>query len=192
MSKPTFGTGVLIALLLSLAAAAISAALTPLFSAYAVIRAAISLATLVYVLLLLSASGIRFGRATTCAAALSVMALAFYLAPPLALFTLLHIGLIWLARCFYYHSGVLAAVADLGLCLLGFAAAAWALQQSGSTLLAFWCFFLIQAAILPALRSRHRTPPLVDSGSTTPDHHERFQRAYRSAEDALRKASLTT
>ena len=190
MKRLSFGNGVVIALLLSLAAAAIFAALTPVLSTYTLICTIISLATLAYQLLLLRSSGIRFGRATICGAALVIMVLAFYLAPPLAVFALLHIGLIWLTRCFYYHSSIFIALGDLGISLLGFAAAIWAIQHSNSLFLAFWCFFLVQALVLPALQAARQTPSSQSPyNSDQSDHNRRFQRAYRSAESTLRKAS---
>ena len=63
-----------------------------------------------------------------------------------------------------------------------FAAAVWAARQSGSFALSLWCFFLVQAlyAAIPA-----RFP---GEGGSTADAvpEDRFQRAHRAAEAALR------
>ena len=71
---------------------------------------------------------------------------------PLAAYVLVHVGLVWLVRSLYYYSGVLPALADLGLSVLGAAFAVWAAQRSGTAWLAFWCFFLAQAffVLIPA------------------------------------------
>jgi hypothetical protein len=70
----------------------------------------------------------------------------------------------------------------LGFCAIGFAAAVWAAERSGSLFLALWCFFLAQALVLPVLRYRAN-----GGDKTPPDERETFRRAYRSAESALRR-----
>ena len=89
---------------------------------------------------------------------------------PLAAYVLVHVGLIWLVRSLYYYSGVLPALADFGLGLLGAVFAVWAAQRTGSAWLAFWCFFLAQSfhvliphslahARAPSTRRRRRVRP---------------------------------
>ena len=59
---------------------------------------------------------------------------------------------VWLVRSLYYYSGLLPALADLGVTALGAAFAVWAAQRSDSAWLALWCFFLVQAfhVLIPA------------------------------------------
>jgi len=65
---------------------------------------------------------------------------------PLVAYVLVHVGLAWLVRSLYYYSGVLPALADLGVSVLGTVFAVWAANRSGSAWLAFWSFFLVQAS----------------------------------------------
>ena len=94
------------------------------------------------------------------------------------------VALIWLVRSLYCYSGVLPALADLGLGLLGAAFAVWAAQRSGGAWLAFWCFFLVQAfhvLIPPAVGAG------TDDGSAAAD--DAFARAQRAADAAVRRLS---
>jgi hypothetical protein len=94
-----------------------------------------------------------------------------------------HVGIVWIVRSLYHYSGLLPAVLDLGVSLLGVAFASWAAQRSGSAGLAFWCFFLVQAfhvLIPPTLTERGRIENAADDA---------FGRAQRAAESALRRLS---
>ncbi len=101
-------------------------------------------------------SGERVGRLTTIACWLVVAGGAWLFGLPLVGYVLLHIGLAWLVRSLYHYSGLLPALADFGLSVLGAAFAVWAAQRSGSAWLALWCFFLVQAfhALIPATLQR--------------------------------------
>ena len=93
------------------------------------------------------------GRITTIAAVAASPRSSTWLAGlPLVGYVLVHVGLVWLVRSLYYYSGVLPALADLGLSVLGAAFAVWAAQRSGTAWLALWCFFLAQAffVLIPA------------------------------------------
>jgi hypothetical protein len=96
---------------------------------------------------------------------------------------MIHVGAIWLVRSLYFHSGVIPALMDLGLCALGICAAVWAVDRSGSVFLATWCFFLVQAsfvAIPSTVRTRHAGQDgTADAGD--------FERARRQADEALRQ-----
>jgi hypothetical protein len=96
---------------------------------------------------------------------------------------LVHVGLIWLVRSLYFYSGVLPALADLGLSVLGAAFAVWAAQRSGSAMLAFWCFFLVQAfhVLLPTA--------IAERGQPADDADLKFNRAHTAAEGAIRRLS---
>jgi hypothetical protein len=103
---------------------------------------------------------------------------------PLAAYVLVHLGAVWLVRSLYYYSGLLPALADLGLTLLGAAFAVWAAQRADSAWLAFWCFFLVQAfhvSIPASLPSR--------AALDAPD--DAFARAHRAAEAAVRRLSTS-
>lgn len=182
MKTISFVNGVVVALALAFCGSVLFATLTPIFSSAAVLRSIVSLLTLGYLCYLLTQSTVRIGRVTAFALALAVTAVCLFLQPSLLLYLLVHIGLIWLVRCCYFHNSLTGALADLGFCALGFAAAVWAAERSGTLFLALWCFFLAQALVLPVLRHRAN-----GGDKTLPDERETFRRAYRSAESALRR-----
>jgi hypothetical protein len=181
---PSLGAGLAAALVLSACGAALLAATAPWLGFATALRAVIALLALAYTLFVIARSGERVGRVTTTVC-YAVAASAIWLAGlPLAFYVLAHIVLVWLARSLYYYSGLPAAVADLGLSALGAAFAAWAAQQSGSTWLALWCFFLVQAfhALIPeSLGTRSPAAPAAADDA--------FRRAHRAAEAAVRRLS---
>jgi hypothetical protein len=183
-SRPSFGQSLGVGLALSLAGATLLAALAPFVGYGAAVRAIVALLGLAYVLYLVGKSGERVGRVTTIACWV-VAAFATWLAgSPLVAYVLVHVGLVWLVRSLYYYSGVLSALADLGLSVLGAAFAVWAAQRSGSAWLAFWCFFLVQAffVLIPA-------SPGPSERERPSDADQAFNRAQRAAEAAVRRLS---
>jgi hypothetical protein len=181
LQRPGFLYGAVAALILSFAAAVLFAAVSTVLGASTALRLTLSLATFAYTVWLLAVSGIRVCRVVTLSALAVLMLGTILWSPSLAMYALIHAGLIWLVRCCYYHNGLLVSAADLGLCVLSLAAAVWAVRQSHSIFLSLWCFLLVQAVILPLLQPDAR----LQSGSAV--HQERFRRASRSAEAALRR-----
>lgn len=183
MKQPTFLEGVAVALVASIAGSVLHTALTPLFAGGWILRLLIAGLGFGYIVYLLGRSQPRVGRITTFAAWAVVSGAAWWLQPSLALYVLVHLGLIWLVRSLYFHSSVLSSLADLGLNGLGLAAATWATIQTGSLFLSIWCFFLVQAlfvAIPSDMRRKTAAGPVGE---------DRFQHAHRAAETALRKLS---
>ena len=74
----------------------------------------------------------------------------------------------------------------IGLNGLALSGAIWAAVQSGSLFLSIWSFFLVQALFVGIPSSISRRPGSKAAG---PDPEDRFQRAHRVAEAALRKLS---
>ena len=185
-TRPSLGTGLAAAFVLSACGAALLAALSPWLGGAAALRAVIALLGLAYTLYVIGRSGERVGRITTVACWIVIASGAWLFGLPLVGYVLLHVGLVWLVRSLYHYSGLLPALADLGVSVLGAAFAAWAVQRSGSAWLALWCFFLVQAfhALIPAtLTQRSRAAPdLADDA---------FARAHRAAEAAVRRLSST-
>lgn len=186
MKHPTFFEGVAVAFAASVFGSALYTALTLVFSGAGGLRVLIAGLGLVYVLYLLGRSRVRVGRITTLAGWTVVAAATWVMEPPLAVYVLVHLSAIWLIRSLYFYSSALSALADLGLTGLSLAAAIWAATQSGSVFLSIWCFFLVQALFvaIPTRISRK-------AGERRPGQYreDRFQRAYRTAEAALRKLS---
>jgi hypothetical protein len=111
-------------------------------------------------------------------------AVTWWIAPPLPLYLLIHVGAVWLVRSLYFYSGIMPALMDLGLNALSVSAAVWAITRSGSVFLATWCFFLVQAlfvAIPPAVQ-RKAKPEM-----NTAVDNDSFERARRQADAALRQ-----
>ncbi len=96
----------------------------------------------------------------------------------------LQLGLLWLTRSLLLQRGPIAALADLGLVLLGLGAGLWAIAATGSLAAALWCFFLVQA-LFPVLDNLGGRRP----DTAGPDAHDdgRFDRAERSATASLRR-----
>ena len=182
MKRPTFFHGVVVAAVLGFFASAIVATLTPFLGLGAVVRLVIPLLGLAYLLYLLNRTAERVGRVTTLTLWTAMAAVTWWVAPPLPLYLMVHVGTIWLVRSLYFYSGVMPALMDLGLGTLSISAAVWALTRSGSVFLATWCFFLVQAlfvAIPPAVQRKAKPE------QSTPVDNENFERARRQADAAL-------
>jgi hypothetical protein len=97
-----------------------------------------------------------------------------------------HLGIVWIIRALYFHSSVLPALLDLGLCALAGLAAIATARHSHSMFLTIWSFFLVQALFVAI-------PPLINTRRIEPADHsqQRFKRALRTAEDAVRRMHTT-
>ncbi len=183
---PSLGAGLVAALVLSAGGAALLSAMTPLFGFATTLHAVIAILGLAYVLYAVSRSGERIGRIATIAGWIVIASAAWLLGLPLAAYVLMHVGLVWLVRSLYYYSGLVPALVDLGLTVLGAAFAVWAAQRSESAWLVLWCFFLVQAfhVLIPASMTR-RDKGALDS------RDDAFARAHRAAEAAVRRLSTS-
>lgn len=182
MKRPSFFQGVCVAAVLAFFASAMIATLTPFVGFYAVIRFVIPAMGLAYILYLLSRSKERVGRVTTLTLWSALAAVTWWVAPPLPLYLLIHVGAMWLVRSLYFYLGVLPALIDLGLSALSIAAAVWAISHTGSVFLATWCFFLVQALFVSIPASVKQKP---GTSSTATVDNEPFERARRQADRAL-------
>jgi hypothetical protein len=184
MKQTTLASGLIVAVAASLAAGALFGLLAAVAGAAPALKLVASGLGLGYVLYLLGVSGERTGRITTVAGWCLITCIAWAFTPTLTVYVLIQLGLLWLVRSLYHHSGLLPALADMGLTVLGLAAAVWAVQRTGSVFLATWCFFLVQALwpLIPQPRGRHKREPaamLQPAGG--------FESAHRAAVAALRK-----
>lgn len=185
MKRPQFFEGVVVALTASVFGAALFSALGTVFAGGAVLRLLIAGIGLAYVVYLLARSGERVGRVTVLTVWLVLAGATWFVAPPLPLYLVAHIGMIWLIRSLYFHASALSALADLGLTGLSLAAAVWAGIHSQSVFLSIWCFFLAQAlfVVLPVSWCRSWNAASDTRGE------DRFECAHRVAETALRRFS---
>ena len=186
MKRPSFIEGVGVAIALSVTASVAFHALGWIAPGAWALHLLIAAVALGYVVYLLMRSPGRVGRISTLGLWAIATLATLSIEPSLALHLLVQVGLVWLIRSLYFYSSVLAALADLGLSGLGLSAALWAAERSGSLFLSLWCLLLVQAlfvAIPPHLR-RKRTQ--IQPQSET---DERFERAHRTADNALRRLS---
>jgi hypothetical protein len=178
----TLTQGIGAAFVLSLSGAAMLAILGPFLGVGTMARGVIAMLGFAYVLYLVGRSGERVGRITTVVCWFVGAALAWVADLPFMSFVLVHVGLVWLVRSLYYYSGLLPALIDFGLSLLGTTFAVWSAHRTGSFGLALWCFFLAQAfhVLIPANVRPGRGQDLADDA---------FSRAHRAAESAVRRLS---
>jgi uncharacterized oligopeptide transporter (OPT) family protein len=185
-SKPSLAAGLAAAFAFSACGAALLAALSPWLGVATAVRAVVALLGFTYTLYVIGRSGERVGRLTTIVSWLAVAGAGWLAGLPLVGYVLLHVALAWLVRSLYHYAGLLPALADCGLSLLGAAFAVWAAQRSGSAWLAFWCFFLVQAfhVLIPPTLARGPAAPAATDDA--------FARAHRAAEAAVRRLSAST
>lgn len=179
MKRPGFFEGAVFAVLAALIGGGLHFVLTTLLPSWMAWKLAVSAVALAYLSYLLARGDSRIGRITTLAAWAMATLAAWWLAPTFSLYVLIQLLVIWLARSLYFHSGVLAALADAALCGLALAAGTVAMLRTGSLAMGFWCFFLVQAlfvAIPAGWPGRH--------ASTADD---RFEQAHRNAEALVRR-----
>jgi hypothetical protein len=184
-SKPSLTRELVVGFALSLVGAALAASLTLALSPGDVYRGVVAALGLAYVLHRLSRATDRVGRVVTvivwCAAAIAT----WLMAPPFAVYVVVHAGLIWLVRMFYVHSDLRAAAVDLGLSAMSLAFAVWAVRRTESFLLGAWCFFLIQAmhVAIPAWLAKRDAA----HGGAADLPEDRFADAHRAAQEAIKR-----
>jgi hypothetical protein len=188
MKQTTFFEGVGFALLASLAGTAAFIALTSVFAGGTVFRLLIAGISLVYILYLLARSHERVGRITAIAICLVITIVSWLFAPSTLVYILIQLSMVWLVRSLYFYSSVLSSLADLALTGISLALAVWAWLTTGSLLLSFWSFFLVQAlfVLIPRNLARSRDRKTEHSHIDDP-----FERAHHTAEMALRNLIST-
>ncbi len=181
MTRPGFLEGALVALTAALGASVLDTA----FQLLLVPRAALALTAaalgLGYLLYLLGRGGQRAGRVLPLLLWVPATAAALALWPALMVQAAVQLGLVWLVRVWHFQRGFVAALLDLGLILIGAAAALWAAVHTGSLFLAVWCLFLVQA-LFGAIPDRPGLCPGRYAGEFA---SEPFDAAARAAEAAL-------
>lgn len=189
MRSPSFLHGVVVAFVLSFFASALFTALTLVLASGPVLRLLIPLLGFAYVLYLVGRSRERTGRVIAVILWLVTAAVTFFLAPPLPLYLIIHVGMVWLIRSLYFYSSALAALLDLALSAISLAVAIWAAVWSGSVFLTVWCFFLVQALFSAIPRSLSRGTRKSDRPGRD---EEPFEHAHRMAEAAVRRLSINS
>ena len=186
INKPGVFDGLVVALLIALAAGAASLLLGSFLTQATLVGAVLHAAVLAYLVYLLRRARARVGKLVMLAA-WALLATANWLLPvPLFEQILLLAALVWLVRSLYFHASLLSAALDLGLVSVGLAAGAWSAVNTGSLAVALWSFFLLQALFcwIPDPQER-----LANESGDRDFNAAAFQAAHRVALDAVRKLS---
>ena len=178
MNRNTFLHGLIVAAVLAFASAATIASIAPWTGMSAIVRVAIPMIAFAYVVYVVRASSVKTGVLTTCSLWSVLAVIAWWVAPPLPAYLLIHVGAIWLVRSLYTYSGIVPALTDLVLSGLATAGLVWSLSRTGSVFLGVWTFFLVQALYVFIPRSVRQV--------TSPTNYS-FDSARRQADAALQQ-----
>ncbi len=183
MRRPTFVQGAAVALVLALVSGSLFSLAAAVAGSSLGMRALMAVVAFGYLAFLLSRSRERTGRLTVTALWLVATTLMIVLDASHLTYALTHVLMLWLVRSLYFHSGLIAALLDLGLNALAVGAFAWAAAETQSVFLSVWCFFLVQAlfVLIPARVGTGRTAAAARAADG------RFDQAERNAEAALRR-----
>jgi hypothetical protein len=182
MKRPTFMQGAALALILAVGSAVAFVAFVPAFDRVAVLRCLITAQSAAYVIYLLYNSAEKTGRLTVPLLwIISAVCIALFV-PGLLPVCIAHLGLVWLVRAVYFHSGLLPAVLDLGLCAVSLTAAIAAAKQSHSVFLSVWTFYLLQALFVAIPSARQ-----ASAGRRMSRGDDHFEHAHRRADEELRR-----
>ncbi len=181
--RPTVFNGVAAAALLGMGASILVLLLTPLAGLGSVIRLAVPLLSLIYLVHTLKGMGATTGRVVMFAAWCFFSLCCWWFVTSLPFYLLLHAGAIWLIRSLFAYSSLIPAMLDLALTACAAIAFSWAFMRTGSVFLATWCFFLVQAlwTRIPNRLKHHSPRQAPETGS------DEFEQARRRADAALRQ-----
>ena len=184
MKTPGFYEGVLVAAVASVAGTALYTAFMLLFNIGVGARLAVTFICSAYLAYLLWRSPAKTGRMTALVFWSATLLSTWLFDSSFILYLTMHLGAIWLIRALVFYKSVLMVLVDLALTALSLVTAVWAYLNTHSVLLALWCLFLVQGlfAVIP------RQWPCKPGTANTIDN-DRFMRAHRNAEAALRKSS---
>ncbi|MGH2396965.1 MAG: hypothetical protein ACRDFW_08255 [bacterium] len=189
MKRPGVLQGIIVAVLLSLAAPAVHHLVDLLVPRMPALKLVIAALTTAYVFHLLRLHHARIGNIVlgTGTALMLIAALLWGIVTSTLVFV--SITLIWIVRSLVTYSSVFMSIVDGALCFLGLGAAAWAFDATGSAFWAIWCFFLSQSlcALIPEQPGRSNQP----AGSTPVMETGGFSAAHQAAEAALRELART-
>ena len=188
MKQAGFFEGVWVALLISVLGSALFAVLTTFFSKFGVFQLVVTAISFCYITYLLLRSREVTGRMVIFTVWFSAAMLCLFFVNSILTFIMIHIIMIWLVRSLYYYTSIISAAIDLFLNVTSFVIATWTLGHTDSLFLALWCFFLIQALFVSIPVSFQK---VRQSNHRHVKSDDRFERAYRIAEVAIRKLSTT-
>ena len=180
MSAPTFLRGVALALALALGAAVFMDGVATVFGAKSALRLIVTGLGLVYIGYLAASATRRTGIVTTLLFWAVATAAAWFVAPSIAVYALLQVAMIWLARSVLERRRPLAALADLSINAAAVLLATAAMTRTGSLFLTVWSFFLVQALHVAIPRFTRSGRPVP-----RPDLESEFDAARQRATTAI-------
>lgn len=182
MKKITLVEGIGVAVLAVLISLAAGFVIRYFFGWDTVFKTNASLLTIAYLVYLIRKSRFRAGKVALSIGCPVILLAAVYFFKTAEGLLAFETGMVWIVRTILHHSGVLAASADLVLCLISSALAGWAFTAVDSMTAGVWCYFLAQSlwVLIPGSPASKRHAPEKGTDRC------RFNRAYESAEEALR------
>ena len=184
MQRPTLLEGILVALVVSLAASPVVFLLSLLLGPAMAGKAVIVVLAYAYIVYLLAQSGRTAGRTTLAVLSLLALLASVVLEARWTTVVLVAVALIWGIRACSYSRSLVAWLLHGGLCLLGLGAALWAYTHSGSLVLAVWSFFLLQALFV-CVPPRLAQQPVEDGEVAGGQEVDGFVSAHQAAQKAL-------
>ena len=185
ISKPSFGEGALVALVMSTLGSIAVYSLGLLFFSGTLLSSVIVMLGGGYLVYLITRSQRKSGKLVATLLISSVALICVILPIGISVTLTILLTAIWLVRSFYFRCGFLDSVFDLGLTLVSFAAAVTAGRISKSHFLAFWTFFIVQAlhVYLPSMQQKQSYTGEQPSDTSG----DRFRRAHDNAQSALNR-----
>ncbi len=184
MKKATFGEGVNIALISSVAVAAVFTFISSFFFGTDQVMLLIAMISFFYIIYLFMRTKEKVGRVTVMLIWFAITLSTLLFVTSILLFMAIQIFLIWLFRSLYFYNSILSSLTDLFLTGMSLIVAFWVWSHSESIFLTVWCFFLVQAlfVFIPDSFSKNKKSGLYDY-----QQQDKFEYAHRAAEVAISK-----
>ena len=145
MKRPSLLQGIIVAVLLSLAAPAVHHLVDLLVPRMLALKLVIAALTTAYVFYLLRLHHARIGNFVLGIGTALILIAALLWGMATSTLVFVSITLIWIVRSLIAYSSVFMSILDGALCFLGLGVAVWAYGATGSAFWAIWCFFLSQS-----------------------------------------------
>ncbi len=183
MKKTSLLQNIVLAILLAMIAVSIEFVLSTIGGTEATAKLVIILVMLTYQTKMIHRSTLRAGKLTLSLLCLMLMVSGYYFLDQPGSLLIMSTAMIWAVRSILSYSSIFTACADLLLCMIGLAGFSMTVVSGGSLALAVWSYFLIQSlhALIPGRFGEYRQN--TEDSQTV----HRFDRAYQSAEEAVRQ-----
>lgn len=173
---------IVVALILTCLGAACDFIFGQFFTGLLSTKLSLSVIVFCYLVYIIRQSHLPAGRISLLSINLCVLLVCLVWVDRFNTLILIYLAMIWLNRSLICYSGILAIVADLGLCLVSASVVYGVLVQRNSVIVALWCFLLLQA--LHTLIPGKKLPNNSKHGKTSTDN---FDHSLQAAENALQE-----